>query len=212
MWNKKFNAFLIQYGLKRCLNDFCVYIHRTENKFLIVCIWNDDGFLLSNDKPTLTNVMTHLEKEFEIRILPTDRFVGMEIARNRKERKILVNQYAFARKMLSRFNTQPYIPKAVPANSNIHLTGAMSPNTVGEKEPMKKIPYRSAIGCLLYLATVSRPDLSLVAGRLSRYCENPGREHWNAMQQVLLHSRHHQSRPLLQPTNQHHWIHRLRLG
>ena len=185
VWNKKFNEFLIKYGLKRCLNDFCVYIHRTENKFLIVCIWTDDGFLLSNDKPTLANVMTHLEKEFEIRILPTDRFVGMEIARNRKKREIFVNQSAFARTMLSRFNAQSYTPKSVPANSNVHLSGAMSPNTEWEKQEMEKIPYRSAIGCLLYLSTVSRPDLSLIAGRLSRYCENPGREHWTAMQQVF---------------------------
>lgn len=142
VWNEKFNAFLIQYGLKRCLNDFCVYIHRTENKFFTVCIWTDHGFLLSNDKPTLANVMTHLEKEFKIRILPTDLFVGTEIARNRKERKIFVNQSAFARTMLARFNAQSHVPKAVPANSNVHLTGAMSPNTEWEKEAMTKIPYR----------------------------------------------------------------------
>lgn len=36
VWNEKFNAFLIQYGLKRCLNYFCVYIHLTENKFFTV--------------------------------------------------------------------------------------------------------------------------------------------------------------------------------
>ena len=88
VWNKKLNEFLIHYGLKRCLNDFCVYIRRTENKFLILCIWTDDGFLLSNDKPTLASVMTNLEKKFEIHILPTDCFVGMEIARNRKEEDI----------------------------------------------------------------------------------------------------------------------------
>ncbi len=35
------------------------------------------------------------------------------------------------------------------------------------------------------LPTASRPELSLIADRLSRYCENPGREHWNAMQQVF---------------------------
>jgi hypothetical protein len=86
--------------------------------------------------------MTHLEKEFKIRILPTDLFVGTEIARNRKERKIFVNQSAFARTMLARFNAQSNVPKAVPANSNVHLTGAMSPNTEWEKEDMTKIPYR----------------------------------------------------------------------
>jgi len=185
VWNQKFNSFLRKYGLKRCLNDYCVYVRRVENKFLIVCIWTDDGFLLSNDRAALADVMNELKKEFEIRILPTDRFVGMEIARDRKERKIFVNQSGFARTMLSRFDMQSCVHKDVPANSNIHLTGAMSPNTEWGRQQMAKIPYRSAVGCLLYLSTVSRPDLAFIVGILSRSCENPGMTHWTAVLQVF---------------------------
>ncbi|TYZ59104.1 hypothetical protein PybrP1_000200 [[Pythium] brassicae (nom. inval.)] len=50
---------------------------------------------------------------------------------------------------------------------------------------MKTKPYRSLIGCLLYISACTRPDMSYAVGSLSRYVENPGRAHWKAAIHVL---------------------------
>ena len=46
-----------------------------------------------------------------------------------------------------------------------------------EREQMKKIPYASAVGSLMYAQTCTRPDISFAVGMLGRYQSDPGFEH-----------------------------------
>ena len=50
---------------------------------------------------------------------------------------------------------------------------------------MASIPYRSAIGSLMYLAVCMRPDISATVSCLSRFNHNPGMAHWEGVQHVL---------------------------
>ena len=54
-------------------------------------IWVDDGLLCSNKKEVIADVLVFLSEHFEMRTLPTNRFVGMEIERDRKTRKNYVD-------------------------------------------------------------------------------------------------------------------------
>jgi hypothetical protein len=48
---------------------------------------------------------------------------------------------------------------------------------------MKKVPYLSAVGSLVYLGT--RPDISHVVSVVSRFNSNPGVQHWKAVQRIF---------------------------
>ena len=50
---------------------------------------------------------------------------------------------------------------------------------------MALIPYRSAIGSLMYMAVCTRPDIHAAISSLSRFNANPGRAHWEGVQYVL---------------------------
>ena len=50
---------------------------------------------------------------------------------------------------------------------------------------MSHIPYANAVGSLMYLMVCTSPDISHTIGVVSRYMENPGKEHWAAMKCVL---------------------------
>ncbi|KAI9907671.1 hypothetical protein PsorP6_002969 [Peronosclerospora sorghi] len=50
---------------------------------------------------------------------------------------------------------------------------------------MRLRPYRSLIGCLLYITTCTRPDVPYMVTQLSRFLENPGLLHWKAAIRVL---------------------------
>ena len=50
---------------------------------------------------------------------------------------------------------------------------------------MVDVPYRLAIGSLMYLATCTRPDLSAAVSELSRFIQNPGAGHWEGVKRVL---------------------------
>ena len=46
---------------------------------------------------------------------------------------------------------------------------------------MKKGPYASAVGNLMYAMVYTRPDITHAVGILSRFLSNPGKEYWAAV-------------------------------
>jgi hypothetical protein len=50
---------------------------------------------------------------------------------------------------------------------------------------MADVPYQSAVGSLIYLVTGTRPDIAVAVGEVSKYLENPGRQHWAAVKRIL---------------------------
>lgn len=46
-------------------------------------------------------------------------------------------------------------------------------------------PYRQLIGDLMYLSTISRPDIAFSTSYLSRYLDKPSSNLWNAAKRVL---------------------------
>ena len=50
---------------------------------------------------------------------------------------------------------------------------------------MKRIPYASAIGYIMYVMLCTRPDVAYALGCVSRYQSNPGEKHWTAVKCIL---------------------------
>ena len=76
----------------------------------------------------------------------------------------------------------------MPINSK--LTKSMCPTTPEEIQYMSTLPYREIVGVLLWCSILCRPDLSYAVNQLAKYLSNPGREHWMALQRVLLYLYH----------------------
>ena len=45
--------------------------------------------------------------------------------------------------------------------------------------------YRRAIGSLMYLAVATRPDIAFAVSILSRFLNNPGDAHWEAVKRIF---------------------------
>jgi Reverse transcriptase (RNA-dependent DNA polymerase) len=71
---------------------------------LIVGIFVDDGFAAGTNTSLVKNVIDFLSQEFEMRILPATRFLGLDIHRDRSQRQLFINQPDFVRKILRKFN------------------------------------------------------------------------------------------------------------
>lgn len=48
-----------------------------------------------------------------------------------------------------------------------------------------KYPYREAVGSLIFLSTVSRPDICFAVNQVSRFINNPNEKHWQAVKRIL---------------------------
>ena len=76
-------------------------------------------------------------------------------------------------------------PVSTPLASHFKLSSQQCPTSEKEKAEMKKIPYASAVGSLMYAMVCTRPDIAHAVGVVSRFLSNPGKEHWQAVKWIL---------------------------
>ena len=50
---------------------------------------------------------------------------------------------------------------------------------------MRRVPYASAVGSLMYAMLCTRPDICYAVGMVSRFQSNPGLDHWIAVKHIL---------------------------
>ena len=94
--------------------------------------------------------------------------MGIEITRNRQEKKLCINQQGYITRILNRFGMEECKPVTSPMENATQLIELNE-----EKNEEKRFPYREAVGCLNYIATISRPDISYAVNTLARFLNNP---------------------------------------
>jgi hypothetical protein len=129
VWNARFNEFLVTFGLTRSTADPCIYYRHKGEEMTILAIFVDDGLACSNKKKSLQQIIEHLKKEFQIRTMDADRFLGLEISRDRQKRELTVTQPQFISALLKKFRIEDCNPKMIPADPHTQLSASMSPKT-----------------------------------------------------------------------------------
>ena len=54
-----------------------------------------------------------------------------------------------------------------------------------EGEPNRDWPYREAVGSLMWLSTMTRPDISNAVHTVARHFHNPTDRYWNAVLKIM---------------------------
>ena len=116
---------------------------------------------------------------------PAKQILGMQISRDRKNKKIWLSQKKYIEKVLERFSMSNAKPVGSPLAGHFKLCSEQSPSSDEEKEKMQKVPYASAVGSLMYAMVCTRPDIAYAVGVTSRFLANPGKEHWAAVKWIF---------------------------
>jgi hypothetical protein len=183
-WYKELDAFLRSIGFKCCESDASVYVQLFDDGIVIVVVYVDD-LLIAASRHLLQGIKDKLSGRFEMTDLGhANWLLGMEIKRDRVQRTVSLGQAAFAKDILERFNMSDCNPADTPMSLE-KLSSDMSPASKEEEEHMAMVPYRSAVGSMMYLMICSRPDLATAIGILSQYMASPGPQHWTAAKRVL---------------------------
>ncbi|GBO06102.1 Retrovirus-related Pol polyprotein from transposon TNT 1-94 [Araneus ventricosus] len=74
---------------------------------------------------------------------------------------------------------------SLPISKGVVFTRSQCPQTNHEREEIAEFPYRNLIGCLSFLANRTKPDIGYAVNILSRYQNNPGKEHWKGLLRLL---------------------------
>lgn len=87
--------------------------------------------------------------------------------------------------MLARYSMQNSKKGLLPFRHRVHLSKEQCPKTPHEIEDMRRIPYASAVGSLMYAMLCTGPDICHAVGIVSRYQSNPRLDHWTTVKIIL---------------------------
>ena len=185
-WYIKFNNTITSFGFKENIVDQCIYLKVSGSKFIFLILYVDDILLASSDLGLLGETKEYLSKNFHMVDMGEANYViGIEIFRDRSRGVLGLSQKGYIDRVLERFNMQSCSSGIAPILKGDKLSKMQCPRNNMEREQMKKIPYASAVGSLMYAQTCTRPDISFAVGMLGRYQSDPGFEHWKAAKKVM---------------------------
>lgn len=183
-WNRKLDGVLGNLGFANSPADPCLYFRDVKGSWIILAVYVDDMFWISNNTGLVNDVIEAFSRKFTVSNLGVPEwFLGMRIRRG--DGYSSVDQVTYARKVLQQFNMMDCNPLTTPLDPSINFTRDMGPQTAAERAEMARIPYREAIGSLMYLANGTRPDIAAAVGILARFMSDPGHQHWLGVKRVL---------------------------
>lgn len=181
-WYAKIHDYLVRNLRFSCSsNDPCLYVRRSESSVIFIALYVDDLLIVGRNKIDIANIKGELGKIFQMKDLGNASVIlGIEIKRNRENRTLLITQREYSLEVLKRFKMEETRSISTP----------MDKSTAGQLDAegeilQENVPYRQAVGSLVYLVSCTRPDLAFSVRKLSQYLDNPTKHHWNAVKRVL---------------------------
>ncbi|GMF20880.1 unnamed protein product [Phytophthora fragariaefolia] len=190
-WHQTIYAVFMKIGFRSCGADQCVYVKGDKGNFVDVCLYVDDMIIAAQTTKEIDEVKMALKSAFKMKELGEVKFIlGMEVEHDHTVGALMIKQSRYIDDVTSQFNQleaklapteRRWYSKAVvnPCESGMKLTKKQSSTTNAEREDMKTKPYKSLVGCLLYITTCTHPDVADIVTQLLRFLENPG-QLWKA--------------------------------
>jgi hypothetical protein len=189
VWNKKSSKSLKSLGFTQSKVDPCIYYRFTQhNTIQLIAQYVDDFLIAALRWKTIDEIEDRIKKEFPIKRIsdgPRYFIIGNEVFFDYKNRKTYLSQRKYIRDKLKEFNLDLAKEMNTPMDQNQQLSKLMCPMNNKEKLEMDNIPYRAAVGSLIHLSVNSRYDIATALSVVTRYFNNPGKEHWKAVKRIF---------------------------
>jgi len=178
MWYAKLNDCLKSQGSDNIDPDACLYLLMDDGEIIVVLVYVDDLLLVASSLAAIYKIKGALHKRFEMKDLGKAKVIlGPEIKRDKALGTLKLSQGKYAGQVLEKFGMAECNPIGTPLEVGLQLIQA--------NESDDTLPFREAVGSLMYLMVGTRPDLAFAIGKLSRFVSFYGKEHWAAIKRVL---------------------------
>jgi hypothetical protein len=176
-WHEKFDVTLISSCFSVNEADQCVYYRHGGGQGVILCLYVDDILIFQTSLDVINEVKTFLCQSFDMKDLgEVDVILNIKLIK--EENVITLTQSHYVEKILSHFDYKNNKPFPTPYDHSLVLR---KNKRIGRDQ----LRYSQVIGSLMYLASATKPDISFVVSKLSRFTSNPGDDHWRALERVM---------------------------
>ena len=110
--------------------------------------------------------------------------LGIAIDIDTEAGTLRISQPAYVTKMLTKYGmTQCHTAKTPAAPDR--LTAPTTSPTKEESDFMVRVPFRNAVGALMYLMVATRPDIAFAVIQVAKFVNDPRKIHWTAVKRIF---------------------------
>ena len=104
-------------------------------------------------------------------------YMGVEYKRDKEKKVIELSQTSYIRSVLERFD--------ISRSSSLPAAPSVNPRPVKDDYDAENVPFREVVGCLMWIANQTRPDIANAVRAVARHSHDPKEIHWKAAQKIL---------------------------
>src|SRR3979490_3099318 len=162
-WYKCLSRVLFSIGFNKSSSDAAVFYRHGAKGYVIIGAAMDDLTIMAEDEYTIYGIKRDLEHIFKMKDLGELHWLlNLKIECDRMAGTISFSQEAYIDKILANFNLTNAKTHTTPLDPNTKLNKDQCPTTDEEKRTMEKVPYRQAIGSLMW--AVLRSGKIMISG------------------------------------------------
>ncbi len=178
MWHESLRETVRQLGYKQSKIDHCLFFRTRQGYKELLTIYVDDILVTSSGGTKCSEMqLDELARTYDIKKLGSATFMlGMGVHQGPTE--IGIEQQSYVADILKETSHESAKPRSTPWDQHYPEHG----------EPLDEASagiYRRVIGQLMYLSTMTRPDLAFAVGRLASGIQKPTRGQWERTKRVL---------------------------
>ena len=175
---KRLVSDLKRIGFELSMSDPCVLRFMMEDEVVGMVAIHVDDILYAGTKSLAKVVVEALGDSLPTKNLgEVEFFLGCEFIRDREAGTIEISQESYIRSVLERFN--------ICRTSSIPSSLANDNRSLKEDKGAGNVPFREAVGSLMWIASQTRPDISNAVRAVARHSHESKRNHWKAAQKIL---------------------------
>lgn len=185
-WNEEIDSWMKERGFSQCKTEPCLYFYASGDVLAFVLLYVDDVICTSNSEGFKCKLFADLGETYGFKDLGLlTSYLGIRVRQT--ETGITIDQEEYARKLCDKFDLKAGQSNrcGIPMETSLKLKKCEQEKDGNCQHIQGKVPYREAIGSLMYLVTGTRPDLMFVVGQLSRFVEHPTEQHFGALKRVM---------------------------
>jgi transposase InsO family protein len=185
-WYMDVDALFAREGYKRSHADHSLYIKQTSASLVIVIVYVDDLIIMTNTMTIMEEVKAMLKREYDMSDLGELHYcLGVEFQRQRTARTISMSQSKYIKEVLKRFNMEECKAIGTPLDVNSKLEKLTDEQYETVKVEMEDVPYKAAVGSLMYAMVATRADLAFPMSVVSQHMAKSGPKHWTAIKRIM---------------------------
>ena len=151
------HEFLLKIGFSRSPNEPFLHIRYLSSGITLIGLYVDYLLIAGKSTSEIQAIKDTLSHRFEMKNTSDAKVIlGIEISRDRSTQSLIISQSEYTRNVLDRFGITKLKPVVTPMQkSYIEIP-------LENHKPAQDVPYRQAIGSLLYLMITTRLDIHFI--------------------------------------------------